>query len=142
EARKQLALAGAPLGRPTHHAVELVGEPAAEHVGPVHQRLDHAERLGRRMIPVQDLQPHLMTPSAAASRRRPSSTATAPVRSKVSSSLPPASFPAWPSASVIVYAAVRTFSRYDSSAPTPGSLTAHARRPRPASPTIRPACAN
>src|SRR4051812_46422562 len=46
EARKQLTLAGAPLGGAAHDAVELLGERTSEEVRPVEQRLHHPERLG------------------------------------------------------------------------------------------------
>ena len=97
---------GTPLGRAAHRDVELVGEPAAEHVGPIEQRLDHAERLGRRVIAVQDSSLTSTTASLLITARgdaaSPSATATATVCSKISSSLTPASFTACTSASVIV----------------------------------------
>src|SRR5581483_8372615 len=111
ERGEELALPRAPLGRPAHHDVELLGEPVAEELPPVEERLDHAERLGRRVRAVQDLESHPSARSAASSRRRPSSTATATVRSKISSSDQPASLTAWTSASVIVYARSRTLAR-------------------------------
>src|SRR5581483_10470929 len=129
EAGEELALARRPVGRPAHDGVELLRERLAEELGPVEQRLDHAERLAagaladlgehRRRLAgvavVDAVEPdHPITRSAASRRRSPSRIAAPTVCSKMTSSSIPAAFSAATSSSVTVRASVRTFARYGS----------------------------
>src|SRR5581483_2447931 len=83
EACEELALAGAPFGRPTHRIVQRLGERPAEELGPVEERLHDAERLGRSVLAAQNIEPHPIARAAASQRRSPSPIATDTVCSKI-----------------------------------------------------------
>src|SRR5207302_2984822 len=111
ERGEQLALAVAPIGRPAHREIERVGVRLAEELRAIVQRLHDTERpldLDR----VYAGEPHARVSNAASSRSKPAAVAAETVRSKISSSEKPAALSSATSRSVILYACLRTFSRY------------------------------
>src|SRR6185312_432166 len=126
ECCEELALADAPVGRAVHRQIERVGKGASEELGPVVKRLQDVGWFRASLSPdgieddcllgivavLESSQPHGSTASPAFNRSRPAATATETVCSKMTSSEYPASFSAWMSRSVTLYALLHTLSRY------------------------------